>query len=122
MENGQKNTYFLVFLLAPIVVVLSGFREALNPESQIIDLGLSILLAFIFVTALLADAKQREYNIPMLGRWLLLPSWTISCSYYLVWSRGWKGLLFLFAAIFTFLFCWTAGAIAGFLLTGKLPA
>jgi hypothetical protein len=71
----------------------AGFRAATEAPTGLPDLLVSVGLAFGVVFACIVDstiiAKRMVHIVPF----VMLFTWPLSAPIYLVWSRGWKGLI-----------------------------
>lgn len=61
------------------------------------DLGLAICAAAAVTLACIADSKIVARPIPHAARWVMLFLWPVAVPLYLLWSRGWRGLIVLVA-------------------------
>ena len=103
---GQGRSLVIVPVLSLFMIAaLWGATVAMTDEPRPIQLVYSVVFAVVVTLACRNDARNRHKPILPVFQFIMLFSWPIAVPIYLIWSRGWKGVLF--AVAFTALF-WIA--------------
>ena len=104
MNGAQLKTrrwVLLVFL--HLLAVAWGAQMAFSNEPRLVELLLAWVAALALVMCCVADAKIVGKPILHIVQFIMLFTWPVTAPVYLVWARGWRGLLWAagFAASLT---------------------
>ena len=100
-RSGRVASFLFGFYA---VACLYGIRDIYPKEHSILDFLLPIAAAFVLGLWAVADSQSSEHPIPLLSRsWLFLFA-PPAVAFYLIWSRGWRGVGLLLLHFFGFCF------------------
>jgi hypothetical protein len=99
---------FLIFL--HLFAIAWGFNTGAANKAPISVL-IPITFAIVVVVACATDAARRGTPIVNIGKFIMLFSWPVSAPIYLIWSRGWRGLLWSMLWAVTLYLCFAIPAV-----------
>jgi hypothetical protein len=97
MDSTTLRRFRLGFvLIAYAVFVLQGFRNAVGAEPSLSGLAIAVLAAVAVTKACIMDSRLIGKPLPRAARWITFFLWPLAVPVYLLWSRGWMGLAWIF--------------------------
>ncbi|MBI1367190.1 MAG: hypothetical protein GC162_00905 [Planctomycetes bacterium] len=113
MPTSSDATFLKIHLAFLHFLFLSwGIHLAAGDASAPIDLLFRLSISIIIVLACAADARRLHLPLRRIVRIIMLFTWPLTVPIYLIWSRRWRGLLWL--ALWSLSL--TAAALAPYLL------
>lgn len=103
-----RNSY-LIFLY--VLAFFLGLQSALPEANVVAILLMRLALAIAVVKACALDGQIIGKKILRIHQFLMLLTWPVTAPVYLVWARGWKGLLWLIILAVTLFIVFVIGAI-----------
>jgi hypothetical protein len=91
---------YLIFI--HLLALLWGIHRAAEAQSGPADLLLSLTVAITIVLACANDARIRRTPLVSIIKFIMLFTWPITAPVYLIWSRGWRGVLWAILWSITF--------------------
>jgi hypothetical protein len=93
-EPAQRHTFWFPLAFYALAIV-AGIRGAYASQSSKLDLLLPIAEAVCLGWWALVDARRRGHYIPTTARWWFVVLAGIVVPAYVIWSRGWRGLVWV---------------------------
>jgi hypothetical protein len=111
MFASHKHHWLFAGCMA-MVALIAGARAMYPWKPSAIDGLVSLASQFTLTWWVLADARARCVDVPVLARPNIFFFAPLAAPAYVVWSRGWLGLAWLFAFVVLFVVSFLAGAFA----------
>lgn len=94
-ETGylRHQAVFLTMILWLLTTVMAIRLGARLPETGV-DFLLGVGFTIAIVLICINDGNRLGRKIPMYARWIMLFTWPLASLIYLIWSRGWRGVLY----------------------------
>ena len=93
-RRGRAHTHWFLSIFYA-VAILWGVRMSIYWEPSTLDYWAGAVVTVGIGCWALLDARQRDNSIPFLCEdWFVQLGW-LTGPIYLVWSRGWRGILWL---------------------------
>ena len=96
MRTLRNITVVAVYL----IMIPVGSRAVIYAQPNRVDYVISLIIGILVTQFCILDAKILGKNLARSFYWLIFFTWPLAVPLYLMWSRGWKGLLWAFVHAF----------------------
>lgn len=110
----QRRRLILLVILS-LLWLSAGIVEGIRPsnEATFRDALFGLAHAWLLEMWCSADAARRGRPLGHAWRWMIFLFWFVAVPAYLVWSRGWKGVLMTVGFAILLVACLSAGVFVG---------
>jgi hypothetical protein len=100
---------FVIFL--HLFAIEWGFDRGSGNDNSPLMIFIPFTFGILVVLTCAMDAARRGTPILHILKFVMLMSWPVSAPIYLIWSRGWRGLLWSMLWAFTLYVCFAVPAV-----------
>ena len=107
----RLRVVFLVFL--HLLAILWGVHSTAADGAGDVSFLFSLIAAWAVVTLCVHDSRIRNTPFAHILQFIMFGTWTVSAPIYLIWSRGWRGILWALLWSISLLICILVGGALG---------